>query len=344
VRDAVVMNSDSRQYERVTLADVAAKAGVSETTASHALTGRRHVAVATKARVQLAAKELNYRPNQVARSLRVKSTSTVAFIVNDIGNVSLTTSIRGASALFRQRGYAIDMVDSPEDGPTLEIVQQVLDRQPTGVVLFGEEPSKRAGDRLYAFGVPFVVGGLGAPHSGPCDVVYTDQQEAVDRVTRRLALGVEGRVCFLGGDVDDEGARARLNGFLAGMSAVGRQAEHDDVRLVPYSIDGGARAMAELIDDPPALIVAGSDQIAQGAMITASRAGIRIPEDLRIVGFDNIESCRVTTPPLSSIDVGLVGQGILCAQLLLDRIEGEFSGPPRVIRVDAEFIERESTR
>ena len=337
------VREEGQPKERVTLADVAARAGISETTASHVLTGKRYVAAATKARVMLAVRELGYRPNLVARSLRVRSTQTIAFIVNDIGNVSLTTSIRGSASLLRQRGFAIDMVDSPEEGLSTAVVQQVLDRIPTGIIFFGEMPSRRVSEQIESAGVPFVVGGLGEPHPETCDVVYTDQEAAVRAVTALLAASVpRRRICFFGGDADDEGARARLAGFHSGMRLADRVVEEGDVLFVPYSIDGGMAAM-ERIDDVPAAIVAGSDQIAQGALIVARERGIRVPEQLRVVGFDNIESCRVTTPPLSSIDVGLVSQGLVCAELLLDRIEGRYVGPGRVIAHDTTFVERGST-
>lgn len=328
---------------RATLADVASRAGVSETTASNALSGRRYVAPTTKARVAAIAREIGYRPNHIAQSLRARSTRTVAFIVNDIGNVSFTTSIRAASALLRDRSFAIDMVDSPQAGPTLEIVQQVLDRVPTGVIFFGEEPTPEAAEALASNGVPYVIGGLGAPHASAGDVVFADQAEIVSHVAATLVAGVKGRVCFIGGDTADEGARARLDGYTRAMKAAGRDVRDADIVLVPYSIDGGVDAMRRLMDDVPELIVAGSDQIAQGAMIAAREAGVAVPAELRIVGFDNIESCRVTTPPLSSIDVRLEHQGLLCAEMVLERIEGGLTDAPRVVQVAPIFVERDSS-
>lgn len=330
---------------RATLADVASRAGVSETTASNALSGRRYVAPKTKALVAAIAREIGYRPNQIARSLRARSTRTVAFIVNDIGNVSFTTSIRAASALLRDRSFAIDMVDSPQAGPTLEIVQQVLDRVPDGVIFFGEEPVSEAAEALTNYGVPYAIGGLGASHTNfGGDVVFTDQSEIVRQVTSALMVGVDGRICFVGGDTGDEGARTRLEGYTRALKAAGREALSTDTFLVPYSIDGGIAAMKGLLNDVPELIVAGSDQIAQGVMLAAREAGITIPDDLRIVGFDNIESCRVTTPPLSSIDVRLEHQGLLCAQMVLDRIEGGYTGEPRTVQVTPIFVERGSSK
>lgn len=328
---------------RATLADVAARAGVSESTASNALSGRRYVAPGTIARVTAIAREIGYRPNHLAQSLRARTSRTVAFIVNDIGNVSFTTSIRAASALLRERTFAIDMVDSPEAGPTLEIVQQVLDRVPDGVIFFGEEPTAEAIEALGSNGVPYAVGGLGAPHDSAGDVVYTDQAATVREVTTALASGVRGRICFVGGDKADEGARARLAGFTMAMEDMGRPVGPADIALVPYSIDGGIEAMRMISAEVPELVIAGSDQIAQGAMIEARAAGIDIPGHLRIVGFDNIESCRVTSPPLSSIDVRLEHQGLLCAEMLLDRIEGRYDDEARVIRVEPQFVKREST-
>lgn len=344
MRHSLPMSDSPRRPERVTLADVAAKAGVSETTASNALTGRRHVAPATRASILLAVRELGYRPNRVARALRQRTTSTVAIVVNDIGNVSFTTSIRGASAVLRSRGYAIDMVDSPDEGPSLDIVQQVVDRLPTGAIFFGEEPARRAVDLLEANGVPFVVGGLGSAHHSGWDVVFSDQQAAVKDATATLAAREAGRVCFFGGNAGDEGARARLNGFLLGMAEVGRTPEPDDIVLVPYSLAGGRAAMAAVLDRPPSLVVGGSDQIALGAMLVARAAGIRMPGDMRVVGFDNIDSCEVSVPSLSSIDVQLEQQGLVCAELLLDRIDESYSGPGRAVPQSASFIARDSTR
>ncbi|WP_439593814.1 LacI family DNA-binding transcriptional regulator [Microbacterium sp.] len=314
-------DSENPGSRRPTLKDVAARAGVSETTASHVLTGRRYVAQTTQQRVRQVMQDLQYRPNQLARSLRVKTTQTVAFIVQDIGNVSATTSIRGASTYLRERGFTINMIDSPDEGFSSALLQKVLDQLPTGVIFFGQDPEPAAAHLLEQQGVPFVVGGLGAAHDADWDIVFTDQR----KITRELtAIGLSrapGRVCFFGGDWGDEGANTRLQGFLDAAESAHRTVTENDVHLVPYSIQGGRAAMEMELDDPPDLVVCGSDQIAIGAILRAREAGIALPDDMLICGFDNNDACEVVAPTLTSVEVHLAEQGMLCAEILLRRVD-----------------------
>lgn len=327
---------------RVTLRDVARAANVSETTASHVLSGRRHVAEQTKVRVLNAVRELQYRPNQIARALRVQATHTVAFFVQDIGNVSLTASIRGASALLRARGYATLMIDSPESGITLGLVNQSLDRMPSGAVFFGEEPKSDVKELLDSRNVPFAVGGLGQLHEGRFDSVYVDQAAAVRHATRELLRQNPAQICFIGGDADDEGARQRLNGYQQALEDAGRVRTDERIILVPYSFDGGRDAVRSLTGRMPDVIVAGSDQIALGVVAEARELGYSVPDDVRVMGFDNIDVCEIVSPTLSSIDVKFAQQGLMCAELLLRRMD-DHGRPFERIEVEPELIFRQST-
>ncbi|MDT3318139.1 LacI family DNA-binding transcriptional regulator [Microbacterium sp. KSW4-11] len=331
------------QQKRVTLRDVADRAGVSETTASHVMTGRRYVAEATQQRVLSVMEELKYRPNQVARSLRARSTSTVAFIVKDIANVSATTSIREAAALLRRRGFATTMVDSPDEGFSSGLLQQVVDRLPSGVIFFGQDPEPAAARLLRQASVPFVVGGLGAAHTGDWDIVYTDQAAAIRRITAVGLAHSQSRVCFIGGNWDDEGARTRLKGFTQAIEASRGALNSRDVQLVPYTVEGGRSAMANLLSDPPTLVVCGSDQIAIGAILKAQEAGLRIPQDIEVSGFDNVEASEIIRPSLTTIDARLAEQGMICAEMLLQRIELPESAAQRR-ELEPRVMERQSMR
>jgi LacI family transcriptional regulator len=334
--------SEPRQ-KRVTLRDVADRAGVSETTASHVMTGRRYVAEATQQRVLDVMKELKYRPNEVARSLRAQSASTVAFIVKDIANVSATASIREAAALLRGRGYATTMVDSPDEGFSSGLLQQVLDRLPSGVIFFGQDPEPAAARLLRQASVPFVVGGLGAAHDGDWDIVYTDQAAAIQKITATGLAHVDSGACFIGGDWGDEGAHTRLSGFAQAVKDAGRTLGERDVQLVPYTVQGGRTAMANLLHNPPGLLVCGSDQIAIGAILLAQEAGIRIPDEMQVSGFDNVEAGEIVRPSLTTIEVRLAEQGLICAEMLLQRIENPAT-PPQRRELQPFFVERQSMR
>jgi len=339
-----VGSSRNSGNKRPTLKDVAERAGVSETTASHVLTGRRYVAERTQELVLQVMKDLRYRPNQLARSLRAQSTRTVAFIVQDIGNVSATISIRAASTYLRERGFTINMVDSPDEGFSASLLQTVLDQLPTGVIFFGHDPEPAAARVLKQHDVPFVVGGLGAAHQADWDIVFTDQRKIMRELTSLGLSRTTGRVCFFGGDSRDEGANTRFQGFLDATQQAGRNVTADDVHLVPYTIQGGRTAMALEVENPPQLVVCGSDQIAIGAILTARKAGINLPEQMIICGFDNNDACEIITPTLTSVEVHLAAQGLLCAEILMSRLEDRESTLAQPIRheVHPTIVSRDS--
>jgi LacI family transcriptional regulator len=338
-----------RPAARVTAVDVARFAGVSQTTVSHVLTGGRPVAESTRVRVLDAISTLGYRPNQLARALRSQTTKDIAFVVPNVANVAYPISIRGAAAVLRPTGHAITVYDSDDHVPTQALIHQIADRMPTGVVFLGLRPSARERETLDALRVPYVIGGVavgaGSEGADRADVVFTDQEAAVRAVTGRLAAAVDGPVVFLGGDAHDEGADARERGYRAGMADAGREVAVADVALVPYSLDGGRDGMQRLLADGirPAVVVAGSDMIGIGALLVARENGIDVPGELRIVGFDNIESTTVTVPTLSSIETHLADQGAQCAELLLERIAETYTGAPRVREVATTLVQRAST-
>lgn len=329
---------------RITLGDVARHANVSETTASHVMTGTRPVAEGTRRRVLDSVRELGYRPNLVAKALRSQTTRTITIMVPDISNTAYTASIRGASQHLSANGYSTTIVDTAGRVPGEPEIRAALDGIPTGMIFLGFGPDGAAEDELLAHGVPFVVGGLGRGLENDWDIVYTDQEEAVAAMTERLVARSGPRGCFVGGDIGDEGAEARLRGHLRGREAAGLSPDDACVHLVPYSIEGGKAAMAAHRTDPPSWVLAGNDLIGIGIVIAAREQGIRIPDDLEVIGFDNILACEAVSPSLSSIDLHLHDQGRECADILLATIEGGKAPAARKNRIDTEWVPRNSTR
>ena len=329
---------------RITLGDVARHANVSETTASHVMTGSRPVAEETRRRVLDSVRELGYRPNLVAKALRSQTTRTITIMVPDISNPAYTASIRGASQHLSSTGYSTTIVDTADRVPGEREITAALDGIPTGVIFLGFGPDQEAEDLLLSYRVPFVVGGLGRGTENAWDIVYTDQESAVASVSNHLATTSGRRGCFFGGDVGDEGAQARLRGYLRGLESAGFAPDDECVDLVPYSIDGGRAAMLAHRYDPPSWVIAGNDLIGIGVIIVARDLGIRVPDDLQVIGFDNILACEAVSPTLSSIDVELSDQGRECANILLERIENGSSSVAVKRRIETRWVPRDSTR
>ena len=335
----------SHDAKRSTIADVAAHAGVSITTVSQVLNGRRPVAKSTQARVRDSIEELGFRPNEVARSLRRQRSSTVAIIVPNIAHVAYPIMARGASDLLRPLGYNVALYDTDgSEDIEKSVLRTVADRITDGAILFGFTMTDSDAEILSAVNIPFVNGGLNSQSEGSWDAVISDQQGGITAATKHLISRFGTSVGYLGGNVGDGPADVREASFLEAANQ-NRVFPAPIVVRAPFTYQGGRDAMKQLLatGNVPRALVVGNDRIAIGAMDVALRHGFRIPDDIAFVGYDNEDSDQVVSPPLSSIEPQLHEQGRMCAQLLIDRMSGSYTSEPRRVLLPTALVLRDSS-
>jgi LacI family transcriptional regulator len=325
---------------RITIADVARHAGVSKTTVSHVLSRKRPVSVGTRERVEEAIRELGYRPDGVARSLRTRTTQTVALIIPDITNPYYPAVARGLEDGLGGSTYR-SLICNTDRHPEREVefLEDVCDRGVDGVVL---DSFTLTGERLAELvpsGVPLVRIGTTVIDDPGFDTVHADDEQGAHDATRHLLGRPSRRVAMVQGP---PGAAARRNeGYARALRPWGGP-DPELVQSGEWTRDGGAAAMRRLLalPDPPRAVFCANDLMAFGVLDAAREAGLDIPGDLAVAGFDDIEAAAMTHPPLTTVSNPAYETGLLAGTLLKERMLGAYLGAPRTVTLPCRLVRR----
>jgi DNA-binding LacI/PurR family transcriptional regulator len=334
----------------VTLRDVAQVAGVSMKTVSNVVHGvGGKVSEETAERVRQVITELGYRPNLSARRLRSGRTQVIALAVPDLANAYFAELAAATIKAARSYGYNVfieETGDSPEaelrasaglDDPMIDgvILAPLLLPQRELVGRDPRVPLVLLGERQYDF---------------PCDQVCFDNVEASRRITAHLIDRGYRRIAVLGrqDDLPHATAEQRLEGYRRALDEGGLAARPELEPPLPaavYSRPTGAAVMARLLSQaaPPDAVYCFADVLAFGAMSAAHRAGLTIPGDLAIAGFDGVEESRYRTPTLTTIAPDLNQMAQLAVSALIERIKASEPIGHRRILCDFELLIGEST-
>ncbi len=328
----------------VTIADVAERAGVSITTVSHVLSGKRPVARATQERIAGIIKELGFRPNELARNLRMQRTQSVALIIPDITNPyypMLARGLQDALADNRYHTFLYNTDNSPEQ--ETEVITDVLRRQVDGIVVASLRPIAGNVQEFMEEHIPFVSIGVSVEHP-LVDQVSTDDEEGAAAATRYLLQQGYRSIGIIGGMLGMVTSNLRLDGYKKALAEAGvpfRPAlfvEGDFTRL------GGRQAMQHLLQrsERPTALFCANDLMAIGALDVAREQHIHIPEDIAIVGYDDIDAASFVTPALTTILNPAYEMGKAAGELLLERMQQTYDGPRRQIVISHQLIRRQS--
>jgi LacI family transcriptional regulator len=329
----------SRQASSVTIRDVARAANVSISTVSHVLSGKRPTSGQTRRRVQAVIQELGYRPNRVAQSLVWRRPFALGLIIPDITNPYFPTFARGAEDRVRDRGYTLVLGNSDYD-PTREAsyLDLVRSNQLAGAIFcLGDEMSPILSDlnRAVEEGLPVVM--VHSPMARVPTVCADNRQGGRLAAEHLLNLGHRaiGMVSAL---PLDEGMADREIGFLDALREAGLAVDRSGVPVTygNHQIEGGRQATIELLNSAPELtaIFVLNDLMALGALEGAREAGRHIPDNVSIVGFDDIPFAALANPPLTTVGQPIRKLGEQAADLLLSVIDRGRAGqtePPRVL-------------
>ncbi|MEN5273860.1 LacI family DNA-binding transcriptional regulator [Stenotrophomonas lactitubi] len=307
-----------------TIYDIAKHVGVSAGTVSRALSRPDKVLPATRTRIEQAAAALGYVPNTVARTLKTQRSGKILVTVPDIANPFFAQILQGAEDAAQAVGYAVLLGDTQNLPEREERYAQMLRRnEADGLIVLGHRlpPTARDIVRQQGAAAPVVNGcefdpALGIPS------VHIDNAAAARAVMEHLyGLGHE-RIAVVGGPPDNPLHTQRLEGVRAAGRARGRL-RHLSVVPGDFSVESGhAAAMALLAVAPaPTAIFCFSDQMALGTLAACRDLGVRVPDDLSIVGFDDLASSRYLTPPLTTIRQPMREIGERAVNLLLAIIE-----------------------
>jgi LacI family transcriptional regulator len=327
-----------------TIREVAKIAGVSYATVSHVVNNTRFVSQNTRDRVLAAMDELDYRPNALARSLRSGKTQTIGLILPDSSNPFFAEIGRSIEDAAFKLGYNVFLCNTEGDTRREQLYVDVISKKQVDGIIF-----VAAGDQvdslnfLLSQDMPVVLVDRDLPNI-EVDAVLTDNQQGGYLATRHLIeLGHRRIACIMGRSTVTASAE-RAIGYRRALEKGGIQYDESLVLAGNYHPDSGLRAASTLfsLDSPPTAIFALNDLMAVGALRAAAKAGRRIPEDIAIIGYDNIELASFMNPPLSTIAQPKSEIGFQAANILVKRIADK-THPTRRIILPPELIIREST-
>ncbi|HEY5820571.1 MAG TPA: LacI family DNA-binding transcriptional regulator [Propionibacteriaceae bacterium] len=333
-----------------TIHDVARLAEVSIKTVSNVLNDYPHIRPATKTRVLDAIVALDYKPNLAARGLRSGRTGLISLIIPDLRNdyfaeladaVMRAADPHGLSIIISQSGADRDRELDLLRGPRMQMVDGIL----FSALALGEQDN----DLLAGVAKPMVLLGERILH-GPRDHVTMRNTEAVKAATEHLLQQGRRRIVALGADAAQGpgSAALRLDGYRQAMAEAGLTVDEDlVVEVVGWYRSTGAAAMRAFLqrDLPFDGVVAFNDTIALGAMRVMQEAGLRIPQDVALIGFDDVDETRYSLPTLSTIDPGRVEIAEVALRYLRQRIESPGADlPPQDHLTTFAVVERESSR
>jgi LacI family transcriptional regulator len=309
----------------VTIVDVARHAGVSITTVSHALSGNRRVADATRARIQHSIRELGYRPNAFARSLRTERSHMVSLIIPDITNPYYPTLARGLQDALHAGSYQSFVCNT--DGRRDEersFLNDSLQRRVDGIALAAFATTARMLAAVLRAGIPLVSIGTMIRHPR-VDQVSTDDVAGSRDATAYLLRKGYGPIAMIGGSPGSSPSDRRLEGYRAALHEAGVRFDPRSVAIGDFTRAGGAAAMAELLTRRarPRAVFCANDLMAIGAMDAIREAGLRVPRDVAVMGYDDIEAAALVTPDLTTVVNPAYQMGRAAGELLLDRMRGD---------------------
>lgn len=327
-----------------TVRDVARRAGVSVATAARALGEYGYVRADTRARVLRAAQVLDYHPNAIARSMIKGRTHTLAVIVSDNANPFFASVVRGIEDVVLAKGYAIMLCNADED-PAKEAVylRAVRQKRVDGLVISPSGGSVSLLRGVQASGTPIVqidrrISGLAA------DAVLIDNQNGVRLAIEHLVRLGHRRIGLIGGPQRLYTGRERLKAYRLALRRAGLRVYDTLVLEGTFKEASGydlAGRFLRLRRRPTALFVA-NNLMTIGALLRLKEAGIRIPEDMAVVGFDDMDWAPILTPPLTAVAQPGYELGAAAGRLLLERLTEAYTGRPRTAVLQPKLVVRQS--
>jgi len=330
----------SARAGQVTAAEVARLAGVSVPTVSRVLNGRPGVAPGTRQRVEAVIREQGYRrPDTDA------PTAIIELVFHALESLWALEIIRGVEAVARAHGLVVVLTEMQGRlTPGRAWTEQVLERRPTGVIVVFSERTVGQQSQLAARGVPLVVlDPTGEPMHRTPSVGATNWSGGLSATRHLLELGHR-RIAMINGPVAWPCCRARLGGYRAAHEMAEVAVHPELVRDSTLYVEGGLRDGAALLalPEPPTAVFTANDLQAHGVYEAARRAGVRIPEELSVVGFDDLPFSRWAGPPMTTVRQPLTEMGVAAAEMVVELSRGK---QPRHTRLElaTELIVREST-
>jgi LacI family transcriptional regulator len=327
-----------------TMKEVAKLAGVSVATVSRVLNDKPNVSPELRSRVLQAVEKLSYQRNRVARSLRAKTSLIIGLIISDIQNPFFTSVVRGVEDVAYDHGYTLLLCNSDEDPDKERLyIDIMLAERVAGVIISPVAEVDNYSSVLLQAGVP-VVAMDRRMRDLEVDTVVVNNVEGVYQAVGHLIEQGHRRIGFIGGPTRTTTGRERQEGYQKALAEHGLGLEQGLVKIGDFKQDSGYQMTCELLemDDPPTAIFTANNLMTLGALNAIHEKRLSIPQEVAIVGFDDMSWAPSLAPPLTAVAQPTYELGRTAADLLLRRI-GDPHRPTEQICLEADLVVRESS-
>lgn len=335
----------------VTIKDVAKLAKVDPSTVSRVIGNNPKISEKTKLAVREAMKELSYHPNLNARSLVNKNTQAIGIVMpgsaeKAFQNPFFAEVLRGISTIAHQMEYSLYMSTGGTEADIFtDVVNMVQGSRVDGIILLYSRVDDKIITYLTENKFPFVV--IGKPYIKQDKITFIDNDNilaAKEATSYLIELG-HNKVAFVGGALDLMVTRDRLHGYKDALKEAGIRLRKEYVVHEELIKEGGQEAVVELfsLDEPPTALMVADDLIAFGVLSSLSEVGLRLPEDVSVVSFNNLMLSEFSHPPLTTIDINIYSLGYNAIQSLIDIIKLPKKEPSQII-ISHKLIERNSSK
>lgn len=328
--------------KEVTITDIAAACGVSYQTVSRAINGMEDISKETAARVLEMAARLGYRRNLAARNLATRQSTVIGIITADVSLYGATQVMVSVGQAAREAGYALMFAELQKESvkEIRRAVDELCAHRVAGILMFQVEVDIRTLRDSFR-NVPFV--GMNSDFGSEAPSVFIDQEQASEMATNHLIHLGHSQIAYIMGPQGNLAARRRYQGWLTAIKQAG--CSPGPVVEGDFSAKSGFRAASALIANHKGrftAVVVANDQMALGAIRAFEENGVRVPEDISIIGFDDMPEAEFFRPPLTTIRHDFARIGQLGVQCLLAQLNG-ISSFPKIHRVKPVLVERLSS-
>jgi LacI family transcriptional regulator len=313
-----------------TITDVARRAGVSTATVSRHLRGsqvRHAIAIAR------AIEELSYIPNRAARSLKSGATLAIGVVVPDITNPFFAAVVKGIESVTRDSGYSVFLCNTEESADRERRVLAELWGKVDGLILTPVTETAEHHAELRRTGVPIVFLDSEPRGVGSFDSVLIDNEGGGRQAAEYLLELGHRRIAIISGPLDTTPGRGRYEGFTGALQAAGLELATEWVHIGDFREESARQATLRLLalSQPPTAIFAANNLMSIGTLRALHDLGVRVPDEISFIGFDDLELGELLAPPLTSVSRPMVEQGVIAMRLLRNRLEGHAAQTKRIV-------------
>ena len=329
---------------QVTIRDVAALAGVSHQTVSRVINDSERVRPETRSRVEAAIEELGYHPNAIARSMARGHTHTIGCISPNLSNYIFASMIESAQAEARRQGFFILTGSAPSVDEVQPLLDEMLNRRVDGLLILNPRDDNR-----YRYLLPLIQRGMpvvylkNSPKGELVSSVCCDDQNGSYQATRYLLELGHTSIATIIGPENEECTQDRVEGYRQALLEAGTNPEEVLITKGDWTAESGGQAIRQLLasEIPFSSVFAQNDQMAVGAIRALRDAGLRVPQDISVIGYDDIPLASYFDPPLTTIRQPMDEFGLHGAQLLIEAVKNP-KYIPKQVRLNAQLIKRNS--